>query len=915
VSAAAGVAGFLLSVALKATLILVLAAVAERLVLRRASAAARHLLWSFALAGVLLLPLLDSVLPAWRPLPDAVEAPALLRRSAPMPAPSAAATQRAIEPGTPSDVSIAAAPEAVPVTPVSRAEAPASIPWAALLLAGYAAGVLLLLGRVVAEHRVVRRLGCGATPVRDAGWGALLQSVAAHAGVRRPVALLRSDGPTMPLTWGVVRPAVLLPADADEWPEARRRAVLIHELAHVARHDCLTQTLAAIACALYWPHPGVWGAARRLRVERELACDDQALARGIVPCDYAGHLLELARRLRSPRALTAVAVSMASPSHLELRLLAAIDGARVRTAPGRRATLLGAAITALLLVPIAAIRATAEAAEAGGRPGATPGDGREAPASVRALAGTAATDGGVAAVPPAGGAGGPFEGEWTVRMAGPAEVGRAEGMVHVALRTPGLNTFYVPVGELQGLTAERITRGEEGLVHFRLRRDAGTFAFEGAFRGGRGSGRFGFTADPAFADALARRGMQRPTPEQQFSLGRHGATLAFLDELAAQGYAVPSTEAFDRAAMSSADLAYLREMARLGYRLGTLDALVDVSDEGVGPAYVGELAALGYRGLPAADLVRLRNEGIDAAFVRRANASAGRVLAVNELLSAKMDGGKDGAGSASDASEAVGAGSAAFEPAMAARSAAPADAPSQAKPLTGRWVLSGGAAAPRLELLWDDDTQWRRPIALAELSGMSAGDLGTSASRAVSFRMAQDAGSFEFEGAVHGGGGNGRFHFRPNHAFAGTLRSLGVAGVGGALSDHQLKNLAFGGIGADEVRGFLGLGYTRLTLTEVVDLAVRNVTPEYAQAMRSLGVRGAGTVDGVIELRFHGVTLAYVRELGTLGYHQLSVDQLSEMWRAGVTPAFIRGARQNGGRDLTPEALIELKEAERERSR
>jgi len=911
-SAAAGVAGFLLSVALKATVILVLAAAAERLALRRASAAARHLLWSFALAGVLLLPLLDSVLPAWRPLPGAVEAPALLRRSPPTP--SAAASPRAVEPGTPSEVSIDAAPAAGWATPVSRAEAPASIPWTALPLAAYAAGVLLLLGRVVAEHRVVRRLARGATPVRDAQWGALLHSVAAHAGVRRGVALLRSDGPAIPMTWGVVRPAVLLPADADEWPEARRRAVLIHELAHVARHDCLTQTLAAIACALYWPHPGVWGAARRLRVERELACDDQALARGIAPCDYARDLLELARGLRSPRALTAVAVSMASPSHLELRLLAAIDGARVRTAPGRRATLLGAAITALLLVPIAAIRATAEAAETGGRPGATPADGRGAPAIVRVLAGPAATGGGIAAVPPSG-AGGPFEGEWTVRMAGPAEVGRAEGMVHVALRTPGLNTFYVPVGALEGLTAERITRGEESGVRFRLRRDAGTFAFEGAFRGGLGSGRFGFTPDRAFTDALARRGMRRPTPEQQFSLGRHGATLAFLDELAAQGYAVPTTEAFDRAAMSSADLGYLREMSRLGYRLGTLDALVDVADEGVGPAYIGELAALGYRGLPAADLVRLRNEGIDAPFVRRANASAGRVLSVNELLSVKMGGGKDGAGSASDVSEAVRAGSAAFEPAVAAGPAAPADAPSQAKPLTGRWVLSGGAAAPRLELLWDDDTQWRRPIALAELSGVSAGDLGALASRAVSFRMAQDAGSFEFEGAVHGGGGNGRFHFRPNHAFAGTLRSLGVAGVGGALSDHQLKNLAFGGIGADEVRGFIALGYTRLTLTEVVDLAVRNLTPEYAQAMRSLGVRGAGTVDGVIELRFHGVTPGYVRELGTLGYHQLSVDQVSEMWRAGVTPAFIRGARQNGGRDLTPEALIELKEAERERSR
>ena len=76
------------------------------------------------------------------------------------------------------------------------------------------------------------------------------------------------------MTYGTRRPTLVLPASADAWTDDRRRAVLLHELAHVARRDCFVQRLTSLACALYWPHPGVWWAARRLRTERELACDD-----------------------------------------------------------------------------------------------------------------------------------------------------------------------------------------------------------------------------------------------------------------------------------------------------------------------------------------------------------------------------------------------------------------------------------------------------------------------------------------------------------------------------------------------------------------------------------------------------------------------------------------------------------------
>jgi len=87
---------------------------------------------------------------------------------------------------------------------------------------------------------------------------------------------------------------VLLPKESDEWSTECRWIVMAHELTHVKRRDCLMQALAQLACAVYWFNPLVWFAAWRLRVERELACDDHVLEAGAKASDYASHLVEIA---------------------------------------------------------------------------------------------------------------------------------------------------------------------------------------------------------------------------------------------------------------------------------------------------------------------------------------------------------------------------------------------------------------------------------------------------------------------------------------------------------------------------------------------------------------------------------------------------------------------------------------------
>ena len=334
-----------LDAAVRGTFIL-LAALAGTSLMRRSSASARHLVWLAALTALLLLPIARGFVPKWRVLPAApvFAAPAPQPVATPFAAPDFPDGAGVVRETTGAVVERASVPARLP------------IPWTTFALLLWAAGAAVLALRLAYGLARVRWIERHATELTDDGWVRLTDGLARRLGLGRIVRLLREPGATVPMTWGIFRPVILLPGEADGWDDERRRVVLAHELAHVRRWDALTQWIAHLVLAVFWFNPLVWVAVRRLRAEREHACDDAVLEIGTRPAEYADHLLNIVRSLGSAHGTTTAALAMARRSQFEGRLLAILDNAVRRNGVSRAAGLATAAAALACLLPLAAMR-------------------------------------------------------------------------------------------------------------------------------------------------------------------------------------------------------------------------------------------------------------------------------------------------------------------------------------------------------------------------------------------------------------------------------------------------------------------------------------------------------------------------------------------------------------------------------
>lgn len=298
---------FLVGLVVKGSGVLLLGFLAARC-LRARSASHRSLAWLAVFSVMAVLPLGGLVDPIWS-LPVVT-----VRQSVPMAMPPDRHTTRS--PQTKGDVFADEPAEALPPT----------VAWDARLISAaiYLAGGAFVLALRLAgswQLRSIQRRG------RKAGekLEVLVRQLSAERGVKRALSVLISERVSVPMTWGVLRPVIALPPVAEEWSTTELRTALRHEIAHIAHHDAARRWLATVVCAVWWPHPLAWLAAKAWRLQQEQACDDAVLRCGADAHDYAAQLLQAAKTARLGHLQSAAALVMAMPSGLESRLRSVVD--------------------------------------------------------------------------------------------------------------------------------------------------------------------------------------------------------------------------------------------------------------------------------------------------------------------------------------------------------------------------------------------------------------------------------------------------------------------------------------------------------------------------------------------------------------------------------------------------------------
>jgi beta-lactamase regulating signal transducer with metallopeptidase domain len=182
--------------------------------------------------------------------------------------------------GAPVLTTLRAAAAAIDASRIIRVDALAA---AAALVWIVGAGILAL--RLVGALLVTRRIVLRARRLDDAEFARIAAQSSARAGVVRPVDLRESPDVEAPAVLNWRHPVMLVPRAALLGLDSRQMsALLVHEFAHVRRHDYVVNLVQSIVDAVFFFSPAVLWMSRRVREAREFCCDDAAVAQ----CGSAG---------------------------------------------------------------------------------------------------------------------------------------------------------------------------------------------------------------------------------------------------------------------------------------------------------------------------------------------------------------------------------------------------------------------------------------------------------------------------------------------------------------------------------------------------------------------------------------------------------------------------------------------------
>ncbi len=556
----------LIEIALKSVLIAGLTLGLIQLMKGR-SAAERSWVAHIGLLALIIMAFAPLVLPSWN-----IELPAL---SSPAPTVEAPAPRAIPAPAVQATPVATIAPAAKPsllssISPVAATSALYAIP-----------AVLLLFITFIALARLIA-LRARADVLVDGHWLSALARAQRRMGFKHGTALLTSDDLASPISWGLMRPVILLNSRAVEAAD-EAEAIIAHELAHVARMDWAKLLLARVATALFWFNPFVWMLAREAHQLREEAADDSVLAADIADTDYAQLLVGVARH-ECPGLLLGAHGVAPSKSSLARRVARVLDVKSVR-GPVARSFGLGVFVgAALVAAPLAALTLTPK----------QPSAAKETIAT-----GKAGARSNLAASEP------PADLPHIIAQGVSTSVSTAAA---VARQDVEADVDPDDIAEAQRDAAHDMAIDQARAAADRARETGQTVAEEIRKSHPNVVQTLGITPEYIGAMRSAAPQFARLEPSEFAGMKAVGVTPEFARALVAAGF--PAITAEDLAAARAVGLTgdYVRQLRSAGVR-GDLDDFVSLRAMGVDPSFVQRARRAGYNSMSADELIELKALG------------------------------------------------------------------------------------------------------------------------------------------------------------------------------------------------------------------------------------------------------------------------------------------------------------------
>lgn len=432
---------------------------------------------------------------------------------------------------------------------------------------------------------------------------------------------------------------------------------------------------------------------------------------------------------------------------------------------------------------------------------------------------------------------------------------------------------------------------------FTVTREAGSMQFSGRFEGDQGMGRYKFTPNNDYAEAMKKEGIEIRHDKDVMTFFLVNVNKAYVKMLKDNGYTELRRNDVIPMAALKVDEAYIKAIKSSGIKEVTLRNLIPFKSLKIDGAYIAEIRKAGYPDVTANQLISFKSQGIDAKYiadVRSATAVPTKPATSND--NKKQPDGKGEVSVSTNTNVNV--------------NVSPSDIVAikslNINPEYIRSLKEAGLDDLTNSQLISMKSQGITAEYIKELKAAGFQDLKPN--HIVSFKSLnvtpEYASSLKATG-VEDLSPNKIISMKSQGVTAEYIKSLQASGFK-EITANDIISIKSQNITPDYVKSFESLGYKDLKPRQVIPLKSLNVTPDYIKSFQEMGYKDF-SLNQAVSLKSQNITPALIKEYTALGFENVSINEVISAKSTGTTPAFISSMKQKGHNLKSIQKYIQLK--------